>query len=74
MLLKKSKLKESLQSLSIELIGDLLMIACISQVKSEPFRNLILSHFFFAIHPHPFLGFPHSKRRTNHVYYMRFMC
>ncbi|WP_254842727.1 HTH domain-containing protein [Bacillus sp. MRMR6] len=36
-------------------------ITCISQVKSEPFRNLILSHHFFGILFHPFFSFSHPE-------------
>ncbi|MUV37125.1 Aldehyde dehydrogenase (NAD(+)) [Lentibacillus sp. JNUCC-1] len=46
---------------------------CISQVKSEPFRNLILSHFV-STHFDPSFCFLHSVRRPYHVYDMRFMC
>lgn len=42
---------------------------CISQVKSEPFRNLILSHFFCSLF-HPFFRLSHSIGRTNHIYDM----
>ncbi|WP_083388440.1 DUF5412 family protein [Anaerobacillus isosaccharinicus] len=36
-------------------------VTCISQVKSEPLRNLILSHFFVSSILYPFFGFTHSK-------------
>lgn len=45
---------------------------CISQLKIEPQRNLILSHLWMAVFE-PFLRFSHSIRRTDHIYHMRFM-
>ncbi|WP_183072863.1 alpha/beta hydrolase [Oceanobacillus bengalensis] len=49
-----------------DLISYVDSIKCISQVKSEPFRKLILSHFISTCF-YPFFGFFHSKRRTIHV-------